>query len=203
MKTLDATGLKCPMPLIQTKKALKEIGKEDTLRILIDNETSVKNVTHFLNDNNLPVVQKRDGEIFELIVNKTGDESYATSDAEAYCEIPEPKGSSYVVVFAKDYLGEGEYYLGNSLVGALLTTMLASERLPGKIIVLNKGVNLVTTGSLYLKQLKELEAKGVDIMTCGTCLDYYDKMDVLEVGRVSNMADILDAMLDGGKVINI
>ncbi|MCB2220551.1 MAG: sulfurtransferase-like selenium metabolism protein YedF [Bacteroidetes bacterium] len=203
MKTIDVKGMKCPMPLIETKKALKEIGKEESLRIIIDNETSVKNVTHYLEDNNLPVEKKQDGKIFELIVNKTGDESYETCNAEAYCEVPAEKDKSFVVMLAKDYLGEGEHELGHALVGSMLNTIKAMEVLPEKIIFMNSGINLVTKGSLFLPLLKELETMGVTIITCGTCLDYYGKMDDLEIGRISNMADIMESMLTVGKVINI
>ncbi len=203
MKILDAKGLKCPMPLIETKKALKEIEVDETLKILIDNETSVKNVTHFLNDNNIPVQQNKKDGIFELVVNKTEDDSYETSDAEAYCEVPAAKDNSYVVMLAKDYLGEGEHELGHALVGSMLNTINSMERLPEKIIFMNSGINLVTKGSLFLPQLRELESKGVTVITCGTCLDYYGKMDDLEIGRVSNMAEIMESMLEVGKVINI
>ena len=203
MKILDTKGLKCPMPLIETKKALKEIATDESLKIIIDNETSVKNVTHFLEDNGMPVQQQKVGDTFELLVNKTGDESLETSDAAAYCETPSEKDNSYVVMLAKDYLGEGVHELGHALVGSLLNTIIASDNLPRKIIFMNSGINLVTKGSLFLPQLKEIESKGVTIITCGTCLDYYGKMDNLEVGRVSNMAEIMESMLDVGKVINI
>jgi len=203
MKILDAKGLKCPMPLIETKKALKEIDTEESLKIIIDNETSVKNVMHFLEDNNLPVKQIRNGDIFELTVNKTEDESFETSDAAAYCEVPAEKDRSYVIMLAKDHLGEGEHELGHALVGAMLNSALAMETLPAKVIFMNSGINLVLKDSLFLTQLKELESKGVTIITCGTCLDYYGKMDELAVGRVSNMAEIMESMLEVGKVINV
>jgi selenium metabolism protein YedF len=203
MKTLDVKGMKCPMPLIETKKALKEIAVDETLKIIIDNETSVKNVTHFLNDHHIPVKQIKQNGIFELIVNKTADDSFESSDAQAYCEVPSTKDDRFSVMFAKDYLGEGSHELGHALVGSMLNTIKAMETLPDKIIFMNSGINLVTKGSLFLPQLKELETRGVSIITCGTCLDYYGKMDDLEAGRISNMNDIMESLLAVGKVINI
>lgn len=191
------------MPLIETKKALKEIEAGETLKILIDNETSVKNVTHFLKDNSFPVEQVKNGDVYELVVNRTGDDSFETVDEVAYCEAPAQKDNSYEVVYAKDRIGEGSEELGNALVGAMLHSIKAMETLPTKIIFMNSGINLVTKGSLVLPQLKDLEAKGVGIITCGTCLDYFGKMDELEVGRVSNMHEIMESMLAVGKVINI
>lgn len=203
MKTLDVKGLKCPMPLIETKKALKEIKVDETLKIIIDSETSVKNVTHFLEDNKIPVSQNKKNGVFELTVNKPEDESFETSDAEAYCEVPAEKDKSFVVMLSKDHLGEGSHELGQALVGSMLNTIKAMEALPEKIIFMNSGINLVTKGSLFLPQLIELESMGVTVITCGTCLDYYGKLDDLQVGRVSNMAEILESMLEVGKVINI
>jgi selenium metabolism protein YedF len=203
MKILDVKGMKCPMPLIETKKALKDTNPEETLKILIDNETSVKNVTHFLNDNNIPVSTVKNQDVFELTVNKGADTSFETADAEAYCEVPEPKNNSYIVMLAKDRIGEGSDELGHALVGSLLNTIKSRDSQPEKIMFMNSGINLVTNGSIFLPQLKELEEKGVDIITCGTCLDYFGKMDELAVGRVSNMLEILESMLDAGKVINI
>ena len=191
------------MPLIETKKALKEIKEGETLKILIDNETSVKNVTHFLKDNSFPVEQVKNGDVYELVVNKTGDDSFETVDEVAYCETPSTKDKSYVVVYAKDRIGEGSEELGNALVGAMLHSIKAMETLPVKIIFMNSGINLVTKGSLVLPQLKELETKGVEMIACGTCLDYFGKMDELEIGRVSNMHEIMESMLAVGKVINI
>ena len=203
MKTLDVKGKKCPMPLIETKKALKEMGKDESLRIIIDNETSVKNVTHFLEDNDIPVSQKQNNGIFELTVNKPADETFESSEAEAYCEVPAEKDKSFVVMLAKDHLGEGEHELGHALVGSMLNTVREMEQLPQKIIFMNSGINLVINGSLFLPQIKELESMGVNIITCGTCLDYYGKMDYLAVGRVSNMAEIMESMMEVGKVINV
>jgi len=201
MKTLDVKGMRCPMPLIETKKALKELKDDETLKIILDNETSVKNVVHFLNDNNVPLKQSTDGRISELIVSQAA-ESIEQVDETAYCAPPEKKGDSYVVLLAKNRLGEGSDELGEALAGAMINTLKSMDTLPEKIIIMNSGIDFVVNGSLVLNPLKELEEQGVDIIVCGTCLDYYGKMDELAVGRVSNMHDILEGMLKADKVIN-
>jgi selenium metabolism protein YedF len=149
------------------------------------------------------VEQVKNGNVFELTINKTGDNSFESVDEVAYCEAPAQHDNSYVVIYAKDRLGEGSDELGHALVGAMLHSIKAVETLPMKIIFMNSGINLVTKGSLVLPQLKDLEAKGVEIITCGTCLDYFGKMDELEIGRVSNMHEIMESMLAVGKVINV
>lgn len=202
MKIIDVKGKNCPMPLIETKKALKEIGKDEALRIITDSETSVKNVTHYLEDNSMDVSTVKSGDAWEITVNK-GDEDIENTQPEAYCSSPVEKDNSYVVVYAKDRLGEGSHELGNALAGAMINTMNEMDTLPTKIIFMNSGINLTIKGSFVLPQLKELEQKGVEMIICGTCLDYFDKMDDLAVGRISNMYEIMESMLNAGKVINV
>jgi len=202
MKILDVKGKKCPMPLIETKKALKEINTDETLRILLDNETSVKNVSHYLEDNGISMDKSQRGDNWEIIVNK-GEADLENTIPEAYCATPAEKDDSYVVVFTKDRIGEGSEELGEALVGAMLNSLLELDTPPKKLIFMNSGINIVLTGSIVLHSLKDLEAKGVEILVCGTCLDYFDKMEDLEVGRISNMYEIMESMTGVGKVINI
>jgi selenium metabolism protein YedF len=204
MEILDVKGLNCPMPLIKTKKALKELKDTESLKIIIDNETSVKNVLHFLNDNTIPVKQTKAGGIFELIVSQGIEsiESLENVDETTYCTTSFQKRDSYVVLLAKNQLGEGSDELGKALAGAMIDTLKSMDTLPEKIIIINSGVEFVVKGSFVLKSLQELEQQGVDIIVCGTCLDYFGKMDELAVGRITNMHDILESMLKADKVIN-
>lgn len=201
MKTIDVKGKQCPMPLIETKKVLKETGENEELKILIDNPTSAKNVTHFLRDNLIKFTEKTEGDIIEIIVNHNG-KSLEAVDEKAYCTTDDCKPENYVVLMAKDRIGEGSDELGEALAGAMINTLKAIEPLPEKIIFMNSGINLVVKGSLVLDNLKFLQEKGVDLIVCGTCLDYFGKMDDLAVGRVSNMLDIVQSMKDAQKVLN-
>lgn len=201
MKTIDVKGKQCPMPLIETKKALKEIGENESLQILIDNPTSAKNVSHFLNDNNISFTEQKNGSVIELMVNHNG-KSLEEVDETAYCEVDLPQAANYVVLMSKDRIGEGSDELGEALAGAMLNTLNSMDPLPDKILFMNSGINLVVDGSLVLESLQELEKKGVELIVCGTCLDYFGKMDDLKAGRVSNMLDILQSMKAAGKVLN-
>jgi len=202
MKVIDVKGKACPLPLIATKKALKESHKDELIKIVIDSETSVKNVMRYLKDNGIKVKQQIVGDSFELIFNKDGEEP-VIEEAEAYCTSSESDDQAFVVVFGKDRLGEGSEDLGKMLVGGMLTTLVEEERTPDKIIFLNSGINLVLDGSPVLNLLIELESKGSELLSCGACLDYFDKLDNLKVGRVSNMVEILDVFTSYSKVINI
>jgi selenium metabolism protein YedF len=202
MNTVDARGLKCPMPLIETKKAITNADKDTAIKVLIDNETSFKNVSHFLSDNKIEFSSEQNGDEYVIQINKQ-ESNLEEVDAAAYCKPSLPTDNSFVVMFAKDRIGEGSEELGNVLVGGFLTTIKERDVLPEKIILMNSGINLVMKDSPAMPLLKELEGKGVDIVSCGTCLDYYEKMDELAVGRVSNMYEILESMLAVQKVINI
>ncbi len=201
MKTLDVKGLACPMPLIKTKKALQELEKDETLKVIIDNDTSVSNVLHFLYDNDIPVTQKKEGGITELTVNKT-DADIDDVEVENYCEIDLPVTNDFVLVFAKNKVGEGSDELGKMLVGGFLNTFKEMDRLPKKVIFLNSGVFLVLNDSPVLPILKEYEKSGVELLACGACLDFYERTKDIAVGRVSNAYDILNATLDAGKVVS-
>lgn len=201
MKIIDVKGKQCPMPLIETKKALKEADANESFKVLINNPTSAKNVTHFLKDNAIPFTEKTDGDEIEIVVNNTG-QNLEEVDETAYCSTCNTQAENFVVLMAKDRLGEGSDELGEALAGAMINTLKAIDPLPTKIIFMNSGINLVVKGSLVLDNLKYLQDKGVDLIVCGTCLDYFGKMDDLAVGRVSNMLDIVQSMKDAQKVLN-
>ena len=202
MKIIDVKGKKCPMPLIETKKALKEIGPDESLKVVLDSETSVQNVMRYLMDNGIEAEHQKKGNEYEVIVNKSGQVGELT-EVEPYCETNTEANKSYLVVFGKDRVGEGDNDLGLVLAGSLLNTIKEYDVLPAKIIFLNSGINLVLKGAPALVHLIELEKRGVDLITCSTCLNYFEKADQLAVGRVTNMYEILDSLLKAGKVVNL
>lgn len=202
MKVVDVLGKKCPMPLVETKRVLKESDANEIIKLITDSENSVKNVSRYLKDNGIEVEVQRSGNTYELIFSKEGSKP-VIEEAETYCSTNEMSQDQFIVVFTKDRVGEGSNDLGNMLVGGMLTTLTETERIPDKVIFMNSGINLVIEGSPVLDLLKSMEQKGCELLVCGTCLDYFGKMDDLRVGRVSNMLEILDHMATYSKVINI
>ncbi len=202
MKIIDVKGLKCPLPLIETKKALKQFSSDEALKILIDNEISKNNVIRFLTDNGIKSEVLRSGNIFEVIVNHHNVD-LENVEAEKYCTIDPPEKNDYIIVFGKDRLGEGSDDLGFVLAGGLLNTLKEIDNLPTKIIFLNSGINLLLKDSPTLLPLRELEKAGVELLACGTCVNYFEKMEEFAIGRISNMYEILESMTKAGKVINI
>ena len=82
-----------------------------------------------------------------------------------------------------------------------LYALSQQERLPCTILFYNGGAKVTTEGSVSIEDLKNMEAQGVEIRTCGTCLNYYGLTDKLAVGSVTNMYDIVETMTSAGKVI--
>jgi selenium metabolism protein YedF len=197
-KTVDTRGQVCPKPIILTKQALKDIAIGDSLTVLIDNETSKFNVERFLKDNKLSPQISQDGTVFTLTVTKTHD-AMPAQNAESYCA-PAP-GKRPLIVINSETMGRGAEELGTILMKAFINTIKDVDPLPEKILFYNSGIQLTTEGSPLIDPLKELEAKGTAIMSCGTCLDYYKKKDKLRVGTITNIYAILEAMAKAPHVI--
>lgn len=200
MKTVDALGHKCPMPLILTKRALLEMQPGEPLDILVDNETSVKNVTRFLTEHGMTVETRYDGGHWRMSVNNSGKVT-GESPAEEYCEVPAPDAPGYMVAFTKNIQGAGADELGYRLTQLFINTLPEIDRKPESLVFLNSSVFLCLNGSPVLEPLKKLEDSGVKILVCGTCLNFFEKADELAVGIISNMYEILDQMSKAPKVL--
>jgi selenium metabolism protein YedF len=200
MKIVDAKGKLCPVPLIMTKKALGEIDENENLMILIDNETSVKNVTRFLEEHHLKVSTKKNGNVFELMVTKTGEIPENIS-AEEFCSPEDKQTSNYVVAIQRNRLGDGDEELGKILIKAFINTLPENTLKPKTVVFLNSGIYLALKDSPVLEALKKLEQSGVEILACGTCLDFYKKKEELGIGKISNMYEILEKLSSAGNVL--
>jgi selenium metabolism protein YedF len=200
MKTVDARGQSCPIPLIMTKKAINSLSENEVLEILLDNEVSVKNVIHFLKEHKMPIHEERQGDIFRLLINKV-EQIPEDTNVEEYCEIQQEVLSNYVMTIKRNRMGDGADELGEILIKAAINTIPDMDIKPNKMIFFNSGILMTLNDSAVLESLKKLENIGIEILVCGTCLDYYQKKDELGVGRISNMYDILDSMSKASKVV--
>lgn len=200
MKVIDVQGKSCPIPLIMTKKALSELVDNETLEIIIDNEISMKNVSHFLNEHKMKVHTEQHGNVFRLKVSKTGHIPEETN-VEAYCSVDSNTLSNYVMVVKRDRMGDGAEELGQILIKAAINTISDLDLKPKKVIFFNSGIFMTLKDSPVIESIRKLEQIGIEMMICGTCLDYYGKKDELGAGRISNMYDILGSMSEAGKVI--
>jgi len=196
--TIDARGHLCPQPLIMTKKALQDLATDQEMTVLIDNETSKDNVCRFLADNHADATCTEANGVFTIHVKKvTG--KMPNVKVEDYRTAPETK--PHVVAIKNDKMGFGSEELGKILLTAFVNTIRETSPLPGTIVFYNNGIHLAVEGSPVIDSLRELQSRGVKILVCGTCLDYFGKKEQLAVGTISNMYDILEALTSAGHVI--
>jgi selenium metabolism protein YedF len=195
--TVDARGLACPQPVIQTRKAMQQT---DQIVTLVDSETSVTNVSRMAEKAGWQVsVSPEAGEFrIELIRGATVPHTASLIVGKA-----EAVSGPLVLVVSSDVMGRGEAELGNILIRGFFHTLGEVEPQPQTIIFFNNGVKLACEGSQVLDDLCALEAEGIEILACGTCLSYFELAEKLAVGRVSNMYDIAETMLSAGKVVNL
>lgn len=199
MITVNAMGDNCPIPVIKTKKAMQEITGPETIEVLVDNEIAVQNVTKMAVSSGGNVTSEKLGEKeFKVTIQMNGAVA-KEAEEEAVCT-PDRKGDT-IVVIASDKMGSGNDELGKVLIKGFIFSVTQLEELPKAMIFYNGGATLTAEGSDSLEDLKSLEAQGVEILTCGTCLNYYGLTDKLEVGSVTNMYTIVEKMAEAGKII--
>ncbi len=197
MKEVDARGYPCPQPVLLTKKLVDEGEKE--ILVLVDNRGSAENVARFGEKSGYRVEIKEENGDFKVSLKKGANELIVeTTDAvEITCETGNWKllhGKTLLI--STDSLGRGSEELGKILVKALLNTLSENENLPEKIVLVNSGVRLACEGSDVLEALQTAVNKGVELLACGTCLNYFKLTEKLKVGRISNAYEILNVLLE-------
>ncbi|MEW6615838.1 MAG: sulfurtransferase-like selenium metabolism protein YedF [Thermodesulfobacteriota bacterium] len=194
-KAVDARGLACPQPVINTKKALEEI-EEGILTVIVDNVAARDNVRRFAESQGCTVKVEEDNGDYRLEIAKG-------FSCEVGSKTREGKGNDNIVIYINSNLmGVGDEELGKTLMDAFLKTMIVADPQPRKLIFANSGVKLVIEGSDVVGHIKEMEKKGVEILSCGTCLSFYGIKEKLQVGVISNMYDIIESLVEADKVIS-
>lgn len=209
MITVNAIGDACPIPVIKTKKAIQALTEAEIIEVLVDNEIAVKNVSKMAATEGGVVSSEQLGEgkyrvIIEMPgeqVQKVDEEQQPGAYNEEMCACSGNSGKNTVVVIASDRMGEGNDELGKVLIKGFIFAVTQLKELPKTMLFYNGGAMLTTEGSDSLEDLKLLEEQGVEILTCGTCLDYYGLKDKLSVGSVTNMYTIVETMNSADKII--
>ena len=200
MIQVNAIGDACPIPVVKTLNALKELGGAGTVQTLVDNEIAVQNLTRLAESKGCTIeTEKRSEKEFCVTITTAGAVAAAENE-EISCTVPAEKKKTFVVVSA-DHMGEGSEELGRILIKGFLFALTQQEHLPSTVLFYNGGAKLTTEGSASLEDLKTLEANGVEILTCGTCLDYYGLKDKLAVGGVTNMYVIVEKQMQADLVL--
>jgi selenium metabolism protein YedF len=198
---IDARGLACPEPVIRTKKALDAC---DDLTVLVDNQTALENVKRLASSSGCAVeVKEESGGIFRMQLRKPQGGS-GSSKASSECLRPETVAQSTgpsVFVIASDVMGHGSDELGAILMKAFLHTAIDLDQRPDVMIFYNTGVKLTASDSDVIDDLKALEAKGVKLLICGTCVNFFDLTGKIGAGIVSNMYDIAGTLSTAGRIV--
>jgi selenium metabolism protein YedF len=197
-KILDARGWACPKPVIETRKALQSVK---SLTVIVDNKAARENVSRLAVKLGLQsqIEEKNDGTYVHIEQGTTQaiQETIKEDEFES-CE----KGN-IVLVITSDTVGRGSDELGGILMRAIMHTLLEVKPQPNTIVFMNNGVKLAVTDSPVVEDLKELVDSGVEILVCGTCLNYFGLTDSMAVGEISNAYTIAETMLRAGKVVNL
>lgn len=204
---IDARGMACPLPVIETKKKAESMKPGEYLEVLVDNEIAVQNLTKFATQRKYDVkAQKKEEQVFSVLITvpKTTEEKNTGKDIAdqemTECESSSIKKGELVVISAKT-MGEGNEDLGKALMKAFVFALTKQDYYPQMVMLYNGGAFLSCEESDSLEDLKFLEAQGTKIVTCGTCLNFYGLGEKLAVGDVTNMYEIVEQMQKADRII--
>lgn len=197
MIEIDAMGLACPEPVIRAKKAIKENEKNEQILVRVDNDVAVQNLTKLANQAGANVsVKEISKKEFTVLFNFNEKES---------CKVMENVSSfrmdDYVIALSSDKVGHGADELGSKLAESFVYALTEQDVPPKMIVCYNSGVFLTTKNEKTIADMKKLEEKGCEIVSCGLCLDYYKLKEELKIGTITNMYRIVE-ILRSHHVIN-
>jgi selenium metabolism protein YedF len=205
MTTVDARGLACPQPVLLAKKAIAE---NEEVTVIVDNDVAVENIRRLAAKAACGFsMTEKDGGVREIALVRTGAAGHPHVDADALAAelscavVPEKETCPIVVVLADNRMGRGDDVLGDVLIRAFIHTLAQLKPLPATIICYNAGVKLAVKDSTILDDLQQLAQAGVDILVCGTCVNYFGLGDQIAAGRISNMYDILETMAGAARLV--
>ena len=203
MKQVNAMGDACPIPVVKTKNAIKELGMSGgVVETLVDNEIAVQNLTKMANQKGYSVKSEKLGENRFKVTMTVGEGAQQAGEEESVqCILPAAGAKNIVAAISSDAMGVGAEKLGKTLLKGFIYALGQQDVPPRTILFYNGGASVTCEGSACLEDLKSLEAQGVEIMTCGTCLDFYGLKDKLRVGEVTNMYAIVEKLTGADLVV--
>ena len=199
-KIVNAMGDVCPVPLVKAKNAIAELPGSGKVEVLVDNEIAVQNLEKMAQQKGYGFLVKEEKEKEYHVELTVSEKEAAETEEETVCLVPVAKKTK-LVVLSNDHMGEGAEELGKILMKSFLYALTQQDELPDTILCYNGGAKLTCEGSESLEDLKDLAERGVEILTCGTCLNFYGITEKLQVGGVTNMYDIVERMGNADRVI--
>ena len=198
---VNAMGDACPLPVVKTLKALKRLNGEGAVVTTVDNETAVKNISKMAQEKGCTAsVEKISDAEWHVTVATAGAVADSEQDGADFSDASAPK-AELVISVSTDCMGRGDDELGHKLMKAFIFAVTQQDELPAAMLFYNGGARLTVEGSPVLDDLKGLAEQGVEILTCGTCLDHFGIKDQLAVGEVTNMYVIVEKMEQAARVV--
>lgn len=198
---VNALGDACPIPVVKTIKALAALGGAGTIETLVDNEVAVENLKRLASEKGCGVsVEKAAEKEWHVTFDVPEGLSVDAGEADdAQCLVPAKK--NLVIQVSSDAMGAGSDELGRNLMKAFIYAATQQDDLPATMLFYNGGAHLTCEGSPALDDLKALAEQGVEILTCGTCLNHYGIADKLAVGEVTNMYVICQKLEQASNIV--
>ncbi len=193
MKTIDCRNMACPMPVITVKRALEESPGE-ILEVLLDDGPPRENVTRFAVNRGFNIEETPLGDGYAILISGSAGGTLA---------IKKDNSGDSVMLIASDRLGDGPEELGRLLMKNFINTLTETFDVPDLMLFVNTGVLLTTEGSEVLEALEKLGNKGVEIASCGICLDFFHRREMLRAGSITNMFSIAESLLKAGSVVRL
>lgn len=189
---IDVKGLPCPQPLIEVKKVLDTLSETTAIEVLVDNDTTLNNLVDYLAQ--FGIVSTVEDYTVRFV-------SGAIESGADQISCPTSSNGQNIVVIKQQNMGGGDDALGAILMKAYLTTLLEVDNLPTHIIFYNGGVKYTTDDSSIRDVLMELEEKGVMLIICGSCVDFYNLKEQISIGVISNMYKIAGLLHSSSTIV--
>ena len=193
MKELDLRNKSCPIPLVETRKFINN-NKNTDFKIILDNEVSFLNINKYLENNKINYSSNKSDELYIFEVIFDGNEKLSHEKFEV---------NNFSILIMSDLFGEGDEELSRVLMKSYFYALDESITLPSNIIFINSGVKLLTENYDVIKHIESLKNRGVSILACGICTDYYKLKDHIKVAEITNMYSIIEILNNSDSVIRI
>ena len=193
MKELDLRNKSCPIPLVETRKFINN-NKNTDFKIILDNEVSFLNIKKYLENNKINYSSNKSDELYIFEVIFDGNEKLSHEKFEV---------NNFSILIMSDLFGEGDEELSRVLMKSYFYALDESITLPSNIIFINSGVKLLTENYDVIKHIESLKNRGVSILACGICTDYYKLKDHIKVAEITNMYYIIEILNNSDSVIRI
>lgn len=200
---VDARGKPCPQPVVLALHALPKLNAGEELDVLVDNEAAVENLRRMAGQKGRSATVTQEENFWHVQIGEGSSAAAPAPQTQAAPSCCAPMGSAAVVAIGTDVMGRGSDELGRALIKSFLYALAQLEVPPVTLLFFNGGAKLTVEGSQSLEDLRTLEEAGTEILTCGTCLDYYGLKDKLAIGSVTNMYRIAEILTTADRLVTL